>query len=104
MAEVLKLDFDAALARLQVLLGKKVCALINVSGTFSGCTVEGTLLRVVSLAPDQAAIQIVIGDGQNIILDPVDVSVHLLLDEDDEEAGLEFRLAHGSVTIKLGVA
>jgi hypothetical protein len=96
MGQALEIGFSEALAELQSLLGKRVCALVNVGGTFSGCVMEGELDRVVTLPPDNSAVNIVIGDRrQGIILDPADVEVHIAEDAASGRVCLVFHLPRG---------
>lgn len=90
MAEALEIDFGEALARLQPLLGQKVCVLVNVRDSFSGCVIEGELARVLTLPPDNATVHIIIGDRQGVVLDPDDVDTLLVGDPFDGQGWLEF--------------
>jgi hypothetical protein len=101
MAEALEIDFQDALAQLQPLLGREVCVVVNVRGSFSGCTMEGELVRVLTLPPDNAAVQIVIGRKHAVVLDPEDVSAVLIGNPPND--WLEFHLP-GGVVVRLEAA
>jgi hypothetical protein len=96
MGQALEIGFSDALAELQSLLGKRVCALVNVGGTFSGCVMEGELVRVVTLPPDDSAVNIVVG-AQRIVVDPEDVDVLLVGNPSEGQGSLEFHLPSGVV-------
>ena len=92
MDNVLEIEFSEALAQLQALLGQQVRALVNVHGTFAGCTLEGELERVATLPPDNCAVDLVIAGRQGIVLDPDETQVFLVGDLAGNQGSLEFHL------------
>jgi hypothetical protein len=95
--EVLRpIEFTDALAWLQEAIGREVSVVLNHHGRFFGCGMLGELRRVETLPPDDSAIRIVVGRGEGLFLDPVDVSA-FLGGEVAEDGWLEFRTAFGSV-------
>lgn len=92
MDGVLAIDFSDALAQLHALLRREVRAFVNLHDSFGGCVIEGELERIETLPPDDAAIKLVIGERQSIVLDPLDVDVLLVGDFSSGEDALEFHL------------
>lgn len=92
MDEVQEIEFSEALVQLQALLGQRVRALVNVHGTFAGCTLEGDLARVDTLPPDNRAVNLVIAGNQGIMLDPDETEVLLVGDLTRPRGSLEFHL------------
>lgn len=103
MAEALEIDFQQVLAQLQPMLGREVSAVVNVRGSFSGCTMAGELVRVLTLPPDNVTVQIVIGRRQGIVLDPEDVTALVVGDPVGGDGWLELHLPTG-VVFRLGIA
>lgn len=71
------IEFTAALAWFQGRIGWEVRVLVNHHGHFFGCGMQGTLRRVETLPPDNAAIRVVVGAGEGLFLDPEDVTAWL---------------------------
>lgn len=82
------IDFTAALLRLQGMIGREVKVALNQPGRFFDCGFQDKLLRVRSLPPDHAAIQLALDRGQGLFFDPADVDV--FFGESENHAGLEF--------------
>lgn len=71
------IEFTDALAWFQGRIGWEVRVLVNHHGHFFGCGMQGTLRRVETLPPDNAAIRVVVGAGEGLFLDPEDVTASL---------------------------
>lgn len=90
------IEFTGALAWLQGAIGWDVRVVLNHHGRFFGCGLQGTLRRVETLPPDDTAIQIVVGLGEGLFLDPVDASAFLGT-QTDGRTWLEFQTRFGPV-------
>lgn len=95
--EVLRpIEFTEALAWFQAHIDEEVRVVVNHHGHFFGCGLQGTLSCVETLPPDNSAIQIVVGIGEGLFLDPEDVTA-LLGGSASGQSWLEFRTAFGPV-------
>lgn len=90
------IEFTHALARLQEMIDCEVSVVVNHHEHFFGCGLKGRLRRVETLPPDDAAIRIVVGDGEGLFLDPEDVAAFLGT-EGDGRSWLEFQTGFGPV-------
>jgi hypothetical protein len=89
-----RIDFTAALGRLQTLIGTEVKATINLNDQFFGCGVQGELNRVETLPPDNEAISFVVDGRSGFYLDPADTKIYVGPGS-TERGWLEFRMAFG---------
>lgn len=89
-------EFTDALAWLQGAIGCEVRVVLNHHGRFFGCGLQGTMRRVETLPPDDCAIRIVVGHGEGLFLDPVDVTAFIGTQADGRE-WLEFQTRFGPV-------
>lgn len=100
MDDLHTVDLTEALMRLQALIGAEVKATVNLYGQFFGCGMQGRLLRVETLPPDNSAINLVLNGTEGVFLDPADAQVFAGPGPGDFEL-LEFRMAYGvSVAIE----
>lgn len=90
------IEFTDALAWLQARFGQEVRVSLNHHGHFFGCGLQGTLQRVETLPPDNEAIRIVVGVGEGLFLDPVDV-IAAVGGGSSNQSWLEFRTPFGPV-------
>lgn len=95
--EVLRpIEFTDALAWFQGHIDEEVRVVVNHHGHFFGCGLQGRLVRVETLPPDNSAIQIVVGIGEGLFLDPEDVTA-LLGGSASGQGWLEFQTTFGPV-------
>lgn len=92
MVDVRTVKFTEALSVLQSLLGEDIRVMINFYGTLCGAYIEGPLLRIETLKPDDTAVNLVIGEGDGIILDPIGLEEILLGGELDSGGSIGFHL------------
>jgi hypothetical protein len=69
MAGVREIEFNEALSHLQGLIGTELKIIINFYGTSCGCYLTGSLVRIDTLAPDDAAVNLVIGERNGVLLE-----------------------------------
>lgn len=92
-----EVEFTEALAWLQGLIDREVSVILNHYGHFFGLGQKGTLRRVETLPPDNSAIRVVLGDGEEgLFLDPKEVTA-FLGDEPGGKSWLELRASFGPV-------
>jgi hypothetical protein len=92
MADVREIDFNEALSYLQGLIDTDLQVIINFYETSCGCYLTGRLLKIDTLAPDDAAVNLVIGERDGILLDPADLVQILLAGDLDDGGELSFHL------------
>jgi hypothetical protein len=95
--DVTRIEFEEALWRLKDLVRQPVRVLINFRGTFGACTLRGQLSRIETLPPDNSAVNILLDDRQEVMLDPIDTDVLLAEPDDGRGWWLEFHLPSGVV-------
>lgn len=92
MVDVRAIEFNEALSCLQGLIDAELQIIINFYGTFCGCYLTGRLAKIDTLAPDDAAVNLVIGERNGIFLDPAEVVEILLAGDLDDVGSLSFHL------------
>jgi hypothetical protein len=98
MGAVRKIGFAEALDCLQGLLGEEVSVMINFRGTFGGVTQKGCLSRVETIPPDHTAINLLLDERQELVVDPIDTEA-LLSEEDGDVVTLELHPSPGVVVL-----
>jgi hypothetical protein len=92
MVDVRAIEFNEALSHLQGLINVELQIIINFYGTFCGCYLTGRLAKIDTLAPGDPAVNLVIGEGNGIILDPAEVVEILLAGDLDDVGSISFHL------------
>lgn len=100
MVDVRAIEFNEALSHLQGLIDAELQIIINFYGTFCGCYLTGRLVKVTTLAPGDAAVNLVIGDRNGIHIDPAEVVEILLAGDLDDVGSLSFHLP-GEIAIQI---
>jgi hypothetical protein len=70
-------EFTAALALLQGMIGEKVEVVVKLKSFFFDCGLRGRLERVQTVLPDDAAVLVVLERGQGIALDPTELEAFI---------------------------
>jgi hypothetical protein len=92
MADVRAIEFNEALSYLQGLIGAELQIIINFYETFCACYLTGSLVKIETLAPGDAAVNLVIGERSGILLDPASLVEVLLAGDLDDGGELSFHL------------
>jgi hypothetical protein len=92
MADLREIEFNEALSHLQGLIGTELQIIINFYGTSCACYLTGSLVKIDTLAPDDAAVNLVIGERNGILLDPSELVEILLAGDLDDGGELSFHL------------
>lgn len=90
-------DFTTALIELQALIGEQVKVIVNHHGFFFGGGMRGRLECVQTLPPDNTAVNLVLGEGQGLFLDPAFVKAFIGGGAPDSPRWLELHFPFGLV-------